>query len=160
MKVKLDKKWWVLAFLFLLFLSAAMLWRKWFYTTGMEIHCATTLHYDHAEPDFIATLEMNFRLDKNYEGLVILSGVIETKTGEQIIARNITFDYDVKKQGEVNVRNMVYKKMRRDTANDDYWATSFFYVPEGTSRQLQLTYIGNAWLIGNQYSPVALCVNK
>ncbi|ECL2126665.1 hypothetical protein FSE01_22235 [Salmonella enterica subsp. enterica] len=159
MKAKFKKRWEMLIIL-LLIISAGLLWHKSVQRPGMKINCSTILHYDHVDPDHVSSLEMTFRLDRDYEGLAVLSGRIETAAGRQIISRNITFDYDVKVPGEIVVRNMNYIKTLRDNADDDIFTRSFFFVSEGTERQLRLNPLGNAWLLGNQQSPFALCVNK
>lgn len=160
MKAISEKKWIILTITALLLIAAALLWHKSTQRTGMDINCSTILHYDHARPDYISSLEMTFRLARDYEGLVMLSGHIDTATGRQIVSRNITFDYAVKVPGEIVVSNMHYIKTNRDTAQDDILSQSFFFVPEGTERQLRLSPLSNAWLLGNPQSPFALCVNK
>lgn len=44
------------------------------------------------KPYYISTLELTFRLECDFEGLVVLSGIIDTATGRQTVPRNITFD--------------------------------------------------------------------
>lgn len=160
MQLNINKKSVIPLLVLLLISSGCLLWFKGLQKPGLEINCATILHYDHADPDFLTTLELTFRLDRDYEGLVILSGIIKTRTGEQAISRNIMFDYAIKTPGEIVVQNMKYVKTQRDTADDEYLMKGFFYVPEGAKRQLRLNPLNNAWLIGNPQSPVALCVNK
>lgn len=155
-----SKKVWIIMIISSLILSVGLLWLKSTQRPGMKINCSTILHYDHMGPDYVSTLEMTFRLDSDYEGLVVLSGTIEAAGDRQAVSRNITFDYDVKTPGEIIVKNMGYIKTLRDTARDDILTQSFFYVPEGTGRQLRLSPQGNAWLLGNPQSPFALCVNK
>ena len=128
--------------------------------TGLKLNCSTILHYNHAHPNYTANLEIAFRLDKDYEGLVILSGYIDTPSGRQTIARNIRFDYGVKTPGEIIIRNMSYIKKFRDNAHDEIVKNSFFFTPEGSERLLRLKPLSNAWLLGNPQSPFALCVNN
>lgn len=160
MKAKAEKKWIIKIISALIIISAGLLWHKSTQKPGMEINCSAILHYDHVDPDYVSALEMTFRLDSDYEGLVVLSGSIATATGKQTVSRNITFDYNVKVPGEIIIRNMKYIKTFRDTAQDDILTRGFFYVPDGTERQLRLNPLGNAWLLGNQQSPFALCINK
>lgn len=150
----------VITMMLLMMIAAGVGLYKRSQTPGIKINCSTILHYDHASPNYVSSLEMTFRLDKDYEGLVVLFGYIDTPTGRQTIARNIQFDYSVKTPGEITVRNMSYIKTLRDNANDEIVKNSFFFVPEGTERQLRLNPLGNAWLLGNPQSPFALCVNK
>lgn len=75
-------------------------------------------------------------------------------------SRNITFDYDIKTPGEIVVSNMHHIKTARGNAADEIIKKSFFFVHEDTGRQLRLSPLGNAWLLGNPQSPFALCVNQ
>lgn len=160
MKTKSEKKWIIMIISALIMIPAGLLWHKSTQRPGMKVNCSTILHYDHAKPDYISTLELTFRLDSDFEGLVVLSGSIDTTTGRQTVSRNITFDYDVKAPGEIVVSNMRHIKTARDTADDEIIKKNFFFVPEGTERQLRLSPLGNAWLLGNPQSPFALCVNQ
>ena len=160
MKVKPEKKWIAIVTSGLIIISAGLLWHKSAQKPGIKVNCSTILHYDHAKPDYISTLELTFRLDSDFEGLVVLSGSIDTATGRQTVSRNIMFDYDIKVPGEIIVRNMSYIKTSRDNADDEIIKQSFFFVPEGTERQLRLSPLGNAWLLGNPQSPFVLCVNQ
>lgn len=155
------KKKWIASITFLLIsIIAGLMWHKRTQGPGLTINCSTILHYDHAKPDYISTLELTFRLESDFEGLVVLSGSIDTAKGRQTVSRNITFDYDIKAPGEIVVSNMRHIKTARDTAADAIIEKSFFFVPEGTERQLRLSSSGNAWLLGNPQSPFALCVNQ
>lgn len=160
MKAKSERRTHVLIITIMLMVSAILLWHKSTRDSGVEINCSTILRYNHANPDYVSTLEMIFRLDRDYEGLVMLSGNIETATGRQTVSRNITFDYAVKVPGEIILSKMNYIKTIRDTAQDDIITRSFFFVPEGSERQLRVNPLGNAWLLGNPQSPFAICVNK
>ncbi|HBW2765519.1 TPA: hypothetical protein MEW02_003464 [Klebsiella pneumoniae] len=160
MKTKSEKKWIIMIISALIMIPAGLLWYKSSQRSGMKVNCSTILHYDHAKPDYISTLELTFRLDSDFEGLVVLSGNIDAAGGRQTVSRNITFDYDVKFPGEINVRNMRYIKTSRDNADDEILMKSFFFVPEGTERQLRVSPLGNAWLLGNPQSPFALCVSQ
>lgn len=160
MHVSLKKGALVTTVTLLMITAAGLLWHKKSQQPGIKINCSTILHYDHASPNYVSSLEMTFRLDKDYEGLVVLSGYFDTPTGRQTIARNIQFDYSVKTPGEITVRNMSYIKTLRDNAHDEIVKNSFFFVPEGTERQLRLNPLSNAWLLGNPQSTFALCVNK
>lgn len=138
----------------------------WFYLharqqqKGMDVNCAAIIRYNQHTPDIAATLDMIFRLDKNLQGQVFLFGNVHSEYGAEIISRTIHFDYEVNKPGEISVMNMRYAKNTRDTANDEVFRHSFFYVPENSSRLLRLNPSGNSWLIENLHSPFALCVNK
>lgn len=160
MNAGFKKKWITLLISGLIIITAGLTWLKRSQKPGLTINCSTILHYDHANPDYISTLELTFRLDSDFEGLVVLSGSIETASGKQTVSRNIMFDYDIKTPGEIVVSNMRHIKTARDTANDEIIEKSFFFVPEGTERQLRLSSTANAWLLGNPQSPFALCVNK
>lgn len=160
MNLRFKKKWTVIVFTLLVVISTGLFWYKSFQTPGMKINCSTILHYDHANPDYVTTIEITFRLDRDYGGLVVLSGNIDTAAGRQNISRNIIFDYDVKELGEIIISNMSYIKTHRDNADDDILMKNFFFVPEDTERQLRLSSLRNAWLLGNPQSPFALCVNK
>lgn len=155
-----KKKWIAVVTFGLIIISAGLLWLKHAHKSGLNINCSTILHFDHANPDFISTLELTFRLDSDFEGLVVLSGNIDTATGRQTVSRHITFDYDIKVPGEIVVSNMRHIKTTRDTAADEIIENGFFFVPEGTERQLRLSSTANAWLLGNPQSPFALCVNQ
>lgn len=159
MKVK-PKKMWIIMIISASIVAVGLLWLKSIQRPGMNINCSTILHYDHAAPDYVSTLEFTFRLERDYEGLVLLSGIINVSSDKQIVSRNIAFNYDIKTPGEILVRNTRYIKTSRDTASDDIINRSFLYVPEGTERQLKLSPLGNAWLLGNPQSPFALCVNR
>lgn len=126
----------------------------------MNINCATIVRYNHQAPPFIATLDMIFRLNPTLHGQVILSGEILSAQGVETISRTIMFSYEVSRPGEITVKNMYYIKNKPDTASDENFIHSFLYVSEGTTRQLELSPLGNGWLIENPQSPFALCVNK
>ncbi|WKW40319.1 hypothetical protein [Enterobacter mori] len=160
MNAGFKNKWIVLIISGLIIVTAGLVWLKRSQKPGLKINCSTILHYDHAKPDYISTLELTFRLDSDFDGLVVLSGSIDTATGRQTVSRNITFDYDIKTPGEIVVSNMRHIKTARDTADDEIIKKSFFFVHEDTGRQLRLNPLGNAWLLGNPQSPFALCVNQ
>ncbi|MFW7205856.1 hypothetical protein ACMGGQ_08690 [Enterobacter sp. BNK-13] len=158
----INKKTGIPAVILLLILAFSV----WFYVhmrhkqSALSINCSTILRYNHYEPDFIATLEFVFRLDKNHEGQAVLSGNIQSDKGVHVISRTILFSYEVNRPGEIALTDTRYVKNLRDTADDDSFKSSFFYVPEGTVRQLKIEPAGNGWLIGNLQSPFALCVNR
>lgn len=160
MKAKSEKKWLILIILVLMMTSAVLLWHKNGQQPGMNINCSTIILYQDTTEPVHSALEMTLRLNSDYEGLVVLSGSVETATGKQTVSRNITFDYAVKIPGEILVQNMRYIKTPRDTAYDDIFTKNFFFVPENTERQLRINSLNNAWLLGNPQSPFALCVNK
>ncbi|QMG42118.1 hypothetical protein HVY60_16720 [Citrobacter freundii] len=161
MKVIYKQKW---LFPFMLLLLLAFSFYRFIFnryqTPGLDINCATIIHYDHLDPIFISTIEMNFRLGKDHNGKVILSGNIKTGSNVQTISRMAVFDYEITSPNEISIYNVEYIKNARDTANDELFRNSFFYAQKGTSRQMHLSPSGNAWLIGNLQSPFALCVNK
>lgn len=128
--------------------------------SGLDLNCSTTIHYDHKDPDFTSMIELNLRLFKNRTGRAILAGRINANDEIQTISRSIVFNYDMTHPDEISVRNFDYIKNTRDTANDAFIRSNFFYAPEGVTRQMRLTPSENAWLIGNLQSPFALCVNK
>lgn len=138
----------------------------WFYMhmrqqqNGMSVNCSTIISYNHKVPDFIASLDMIFRLDKNSHGQVILSGNMHSERGVETISRTILFNYEVNRPGEISVKDMHYAKNPRDTASDESFINGFFYVPEGTTRLLRINPLVNGWLIENMQSPFALCVNR
>lgn len=158
----LTKKTGLIALLLLVVLALSV----WFYVhkrqnqNYLKVNCSTILRYNHYEPDFVATLEFVFRLDKNHEGQAVLSGNIQSARGVHVISRTILFSYEMNRPGEIALTNTRYVKNPRDTADDDSFKSSFFYVPEGTVRQLKIEPTGNGWLIGNLQSPFALCVNR
>ncbi|HHA2302550.1 hypothetical protein I4P06_21370 [Enterobacter asburiae] len=160
MNAEFKKKWVAVVTFGLFIISTGIMLYKRLQQPGLNINCSTILHYDHSNPDYISTLELTFRLDSDFEGLVVLSGNINTATGRQTVSRNITFDYNIKAPGEIVVSDMRHIKTARDTADDEIIKKSFFFVPEGTERQLRLSPSGNAWLLGNPQSPFALCVNQ
>lgn len=138
----------------------------WFYVhmrqkqSALNVNCSTIVRYNHHEPDFIATLEFVFRLDKNHDGQAVLSGNIHSERGVHIISRTILFNYEMSRPGEISLTDTRYVKNPRDTADDESFKSSFFYVPEGTVRPLKIEPSSNGWLIGNLQSPFALCVNR
>ncbi|EOX7394782.1 hypothetical protein ACOMQ0_003538 [Enterobacter quasiroggenkampii] len=158
----LTKKTGLIALLLLVVLTLSV----WFYVhkrqnqNYLKVNCSTILRYNHYEPDFVATLEFVFRLDKNHEGQAVLSGNIQSARGVHVISRTILFSYEMNRPGEIALTDTRYVKNPRDTADDDSFKSSFFYVPEGTVRQLKIEPAGNGWLIGNLQSPFALCVNR
>ncbi|WP_210454250.1 hypothetical protein [Pantoea ananatis] len=160
MNAEFKKKWIALITSGLIIMTAGLVWLKHSQKPGLKINCSTIIHYDHAKPDHISTLEFTFRLESDFEGLVVLSGNIDTATGRQTVSRNITFDYDIKTPGEIVVSNMRHIKTARDTADDEIIKKSFFIVPDNSERQLRLNATANAWLLGNPLSPFALCVNQ
>lgn len=160
MNAGFKKKWITLLISGLIIITAGLTWLKRSQKPGLTINCSTILHYDHAKPDYISTLELTFRLESDFEGLVVLSGSIDTARGRQTVSRNITFDYDIKTPGEIVVSNMRHIKTARDTADDEIIKKSFFFVPDNSERQLRLNATANAWLLGNPQSPFALCVNQ
>ncbi|POT58081.1 hypothetical protein C3432_09165 [Citrobacter amalonaticus] len=161
MKAVNKKALWSAATLLIIFVLSA-----WFYLhhcllqSSMQVNCATILRYSHHDPNFIATLDMIFRLDKNHNGQAILSGNMHTEREVQIVSRTIIFNYEVNRPGEIYVKNMRYVKNIRDTASDDHFRRGFFYVPDGSVRQLRINPSGNGWLIDNLQSPFALCINS
>jgi len=158
----LTKKTGLIALLLLVVLTLSV----WFYVhkrqnqNYLKVNCSTILRYNHYEPDFVATLEFIFRLDKNHDGQAVLSGNIQSARGVNVISRTILFSYEMNRPGEFALTDTRYVKNPRDTADDDSFKSSFFYVPEGTVRQLKIEPTGNGWLIGNLQSPFALCVNR
>ncbi|WP_414455123.1 hypothetical protein [Enterobacter quasiroggenkampii] len=158
----LTKKTGLIALLLLVVLTLSV----WFYVhkrqnqNYLKVNCSTILRYNHHEPDFIATLEFVFRLDINHDGQAVLSGNIQSDKGVHVISRTILFSYEMNRPGEIALTDTRYVKNPRDTADDDSFKSSFFYVPEGTVRQLKIEPAGNGWLIGNLQSPFALCVNR
>ena len=127
---------------------------------GIDIDCTTMIRYNHLNPEFNATLNLIFRLDKQLSGQVMLSGNINSGDRAEIVSRTIHFSYEVNRPGEISVKHMYYVKKPRDTASDETFRHGFFYVPEGTVRQLRINPLLNGWLIENLQSPFALCVNK
>ncbi|MFA1017586.1 hypothetical protein AB8780_07985 [Enterobacter sp. SAT-E-asb] len=138
----------------------------WFYVhmrhkqSALNVNCSTILRYNRHEPDFIATLEFVFRLNKNNDGQAILSGNIQSDRGVHVVSRTILFKYEMSRPGEIALTDTRYVKNLRDTADDESFKSSFFYVPKGTVRQLKIEPSSNGWLIGNIQSPFALCVNR
>ena len=128
---------------------------------GMDVDCNTIIRYNHLNPDFTATLNLVFRLDKQFAGQVVLSGYINSEgSPETVVSRTIHFGYEVNRLGEISVKNVHYVKKSQDTTSDEIFRQGFFYVPEGTVRQLRINPLLNGWLIENLQSPFALCVNK
>ncbi|BCL42732.1 hypothetical protein [Enterobacter roggenkampii] len=158
----LTKKTGLIALLLLVVLTLSV----WFYVhkrqnqNYLKVNCSTILRYNHYEPDFVATLEFIFRLDEDHDGQAVLSGNIQSARGVHVISRTILFSYEMNRPGEIALTDTRYVKNPRDTADDDSFKSSFFYVPEGTVRQLKIEPTGNGWLIGNLQSPFALCVNR
>jgi hypothetical protein len=158
----LTKKTGLIAILLLTVLALSV----WFYVhkrqnqNYLKVNCSTILRYNHQEPDFVATLDMVFRLDENHDGQAVLSGNIRSETGAQVISRTILFNYEMDRPGEISIMDTRYVKTHRDTADEESFKNSFFYVPDGTARQLRVEPSSNGWLIGNLQSPFALCVNR
>lgn len=158
----INKKIGVLAVILIIILALSV----WFYVhmhqkqSALNVNCSTIVRYNHHEPDFIATLEFVFRLDINHDGQVVLSGNIQSDKGVNVISRTILFSYEMNRPGEISLTDTRYVKNPRDTADDESFKSSFFYVPEGTVRQLKIEPTSNGWLIGNLQSPFALCVNR
>lgn len=99
-------------------------------------------------------------MDKNYDGHAVLSGNIQSDRSVNVISSTILFSYEMNRPGEISLTDTRYVKNPRDTADDESFKSSFFYVPEGTVRQLKIEPASNGWLIGNLQSPFALCVNR
>jgi hypothetical protein len=118
------------------------------------------MQYHHQSPAFSATVEFIFRLEEDHDGYAILSGNIHSARDIQVISRTVHFNYVMKRPGEIEISDMRYAKSPRDTADDDSFRYSFFYVPEGDVRHLRIGPLRNGWLIGNPQSPFALCLNK
>lgn len=158
----INKKTGMLAVILIVILAFSV----WFYVhmhqkqSALNVNCSTIVRYNHHEPDFIATLEFVFRLDKNHDGQAVLSGNIQSDKGVDVISRTILFSYEMNRPGEISLTDTRYVKNPRDTADDESFKSSFFYVPEGTVRQLKIEPTSNGWLIGNLQSPFALCVNR
>lgn len=128
--------------------------------SALNVNCSTIVRYKHHEPDFISTLEFVFRLDKNHDGQTVLSGNIHSDIGLKNISRTVLFSYEMNSPGEISIMDTRYVKTRRDTADKESFKSSFFYVPDGTVRQLRVEPSNNGWLLGNLQSPFALCVNR
>lgn len=158
----INKKTGMLAVILIVILALSV----WFYVhmhqkqSALNVNCSTIVSYNHHEPDFIATLEFVFRLDKNHDGQAVLSGNIQSDKGVNVISRTILFSYEMNRPGEISLTDTRYVKNPRDTADDESFKSSFFYVPEGAVRQLKIEPTSNGWLIGNLQSPFALCVNR
>ncbi|MBB1200221.1 hypothetical protein EGM70_07940 [Enterobacteriaceae bacterium 89] len=143
----------------MLILSLAIFVYHRFRTPGHDVNCSTILHYDHRDPDFVSTVEMNLRLKEDRSGFVVLSGNVHSENEASVVSRRVEFDYEITSPGEISIRNLNYVKNRRDTTSDDFFKKSFFFTQQGTHRQMRLSPYGNAWLMGNPQSPFALCVN-
>lgn len=158
----INKKTGMLAVILIVILALSV----WFYVhmhqkqSALNVNCSTIVRYNHHEPDFIATLEFVFRLDINHNGQAVLSGNIQSDKGVNVISRTILFSYEMNRPGEISLTDTRYVKNPRDTADEESFKSSFFYVPEGTVRQLKIEPTNNGWLIGNLQSPFALCVNR
>lgn len=127
---------------------------------GIRVNCSALIQYDHREPDFTSVVEVNFRLFKNNTGRATLSGTINTPGERQTISRSIAFAWDALSPDEITLHSFAYIKNIKDSARDEIFKKSFLYAPKGASRQLRLSPLKNAWLIGNVQSPFALCINK
>lgn len=77
---------------------------------GMDIDCSTSIRYNHLNPEFNATLNLIFRLDKQFSGQVMLSGNINSGDRAEIVSRTIHFSYEVNRPGEISVKHMYYVK--------------------------------------------------
>ena len=158
----LTKKTGLIALLLLVVLALSV----WFYVhkrqnqNFLKVNCSTILRYNHQDPDFVATLDLVFRLDENHDGQAVLSGNIHSEKGAKIISRTVLFSYEMNRPGEISIMDTRYVKTHRDTADEESFKSSFFYVPDGTVRQLRVEPSNNGWLIGNLQSPFALCVNR
>ncbi|MGI3450938.1 hypothetical protein C3433_12070 [Citrobacter freundii] len=158
----LIKKTGLITLLLLLVLALSV----WFYVhkrqnqNYLKVNCSTILRYNHQDPDFVAALDLVFRLDENHDGQAVLSGNIHSEKGAAIISRTVLFSYEMNRPGEISIMNTRYVKNPRDTADEESFKSSFFYVPEGTVRQLTVERSNNGWLLGNLQSPFALCVNR
>ncbi len=127
---------------------------------GLNVNCSSIIRYNHQAPDFTASLEFVFRLEKNLNGYAVLSGNIHSARGTHVISRTVHFSYVVSRPDEIEISDMRYIKNPRDTADDESFRRSFFYVPEGAMRQLRISPSRNGWLLGNIQSPFALCVRR
>jgi hypothetical protein len=127
---------------------------------ALNVRCSSHMQYHHQSPAFSATVEFIFRLEEDHDGYAILSGNIHSARDIQVISRTVHFNYVMKRPGEIEISDMRYAKSPRDTADDDSFRYSFFYVPEGDVRHLRIGPLRNGWLIGNPQSPFALCLNK
>ncbi|EQA6227443.1 hypothetical protein ACX5CW_004108 [Enterobacter ludwigii] len=127
---------------------------------AMNVNCSSIIQYNHQAPDFTASLEFVFRLEENLDGYTVLSGNIHSARGTHVISRTVHFSYVMNRPGEIEISDMRYIKNPRDTADDESFRRSFFYVPEGAVRQLRINPSRNGWLIGNLQSPFALCVSR
>lgn len=158
----LTKKTGLIAIILLVVLALS----AWFYVhkrqnqNYLKVNCSTILRYNHQDPDFVATLDLVFRLDENHDGQAVLSGHIHSEKGAKIISRSVLFSYEMNRLGEISIMETRYLKNPRDTADDESFKSSFFYVPDGTVRQLRVEPSNNGWLLGNLQSPFALCVNR
>lgn len=158
----LTKKTGLIALLLLVVLALSV----WFYVhkrqnqNFLKVNCSTILRYNHQDPNFVATLDLVFRLDENHDGQAVLSGNIHSDKGSKIISRTVLFNYEMNRPGEITIMETRYLKNPRDTADEESFKSSFFYVPDGTVRQLRVEPSKNGWLLGNLQSPFALCVNR
>lgn len=127
---------------------------------ALNVNCSSIIQYHHQSPDFTASLEFILRLEKNLDGYAVLSGNLHSGRSVQVISRTVHFSYEVNRPDEIEIANMHYVKNTRDTADDDTFRYSFFYVAEGGTRQLRINPSRNGWLIGNPLSSFALCINR
>ncbi|MGU3412523.1 hypothetical protein ACLBW0_02585 [Enterobacteriaceae bacterium C34A] len=127
---------------------------------GLNVSCSSHIRYHHQSPAFSAALEFDFRLEEDHDGYAILSGNIHSAQDIQVISRTVHFSYVMKRPGEIEISDMRYAKNPRDTADDDSFRYSFFYVPDGSTRQLKINSLRNGWLIGNPQSPFTFCISR
>jgi hypothetical protein len=127
---------------------------------SLNVNCSSLIRYNHKAPDFTATLDFVFRLEKNLVGYAVLSGNVHSSQGVNVISRTIHFNYAMSRSDEIEIADMHYVKNARDTVGDEVFRSTFFYVPEGTTRQLRIKPLRNGWLIGNLQSPFVLCVSR
>jgi hypothetical protein len=78
-----NKKYGIVAVILLTLLALS----AWFFVHmrqkqgALNVNCSTILQYNHQAPNFTATLEYIFRLEKNLDGYVVISGNIHSERG-------------------------------------------------------------------------------
>ncbi|MFP2378002.1 hypothetical protein ACLEUY_17940 [Enterobacter ludwigii] len=92
-------------------------------------------------------------------GYIDVSGRVNHDQVSSIISRVVTFHYSVLENNIFHINNMkTIKNFSDDT--DDSISNSFAIINNEKERYIEVSKIGNNFLVSNMHSPVFLCMKN
>lgn len=139
---------------------------KFFLRESLNISCTSNYFAPRLHGNMSVSGTMTVYLGKKNKGMFNLSGVLEQnqegKTQgklKQIILREILFNYSIEDNGYITINNPKVFHTAQDKISDDLFNLHIFDFSRA-SRQLKITRVSNAWLLGTSFSPAIMCVDK